>query len=176
MIWKRAYLDGSALAKVRYRGLQKSGEAALLHGADLAIAPWSRELLEAGVPTASRQRRDRNVRLFFSMTSENERFRPVAAPQPTTVPFNAVIVFDSSVERELVRRRLIRERVYGSVHWAQPLSAPARVQDLAKRILTIPVDQRYDEGEVARICEILTSPDQPARARLEWRASERALD
>ena len=46
MVLKRDYLSGGAVEKSAYRDLQTRGEAALLAGRDLAIASWSRVLVE----------------------------------------------------------------------------------------------------------------------------------
>jgi hypothetical protein len=158
MIWKRDYLGGGPVVKETYRDFQAQGESALLNGADLAMAPWSRAALEAGIPTRWRDRRVRNVRAFLARTADDPRFQALGGSSVDQgCPFNAVLIFADPVQREGVRTRLVAHRVYAAVHWSQPASATGRVGDLAGRILTIPLDQRYTETDVDRIARILAA-------------------
>jgi hypothetical protein len=163
MILKREHLSGASLNVDDYRELQIRGEATLLASRDLAIAPWSRMLIEPGIPSKWRERRRRNVEAFFALTRSDRRFRSALnSPEDHACPFNGVIVFAEPAEREAVQRMLIVNHVYAAVHWAQPGATSARVRYLADRILTIPLDQRYDVADVRRIVEIIGSPNPSA--------------
>ena len=103
-----------------------------------------------------RAKRGRNVRAFLAATSHDRRFRALAtSPGADVCPFNGVLVFERSPDRDQVRQNLAEARIYTAVHWPQPADAPDRVRDLASRILTIPLDQRYDEEDVNRVVAAL---------------------
>ena len=160
MTRKSDYLAGAPVEKDRYRELQMRGEAAMLAGDDLAMTPWSRSTLLDGIPVSWRARRGRNVRAFLAAIPNDRRFRALAAgPEADVCPFNAVLVFERSPDRDRVRQNLAEARIYTAVHWPQPADAPDRVRDLASRILTIPLDQRYDEEDVSRVVASLSGSE-----------------
>jgi hypothetical protein len=165
MILKSEHLSGASLKGADYRELQTRGEATLLASRDLAIAPWSRMLIEPGIPMKWRERRRRNVEAFFELTGSDRRFRSALnKPEGRACPFNAVVVFAEPAERDAVQRVLVVNHVYPTVHWAQPGAISARVRFLADRILTIPLDQRYDVVDVQRVVEIISSSNPHARS------------
>lgn len=108
-----------------------------------------------------RVQRGRNIRRFLELTEKDKRFGPVSRSFGEDVcPFNAILLFISSGERDAARRLLASHGVYAAVHWAQPESAGERIRDLGERILTIPLDQRYGESDAARIARILVPSDK----------------
>jgi len=61
--------------------------------------------------------------------------------------------------RDMVRCRLAEQRIFCPVHWQlpsdiSPKSFPEAAK-LSKTILTLPIDQRYDEHDMARIADTL---------------------
>ena len=73
-------------------------------------------------------------------------------------PFFAPLVFSSSGERERVRKLLIQHDVYPPVHWELPAEVPKSFEyehHLSKRIISIPIDQRYTERELSVVVRLL---------------------
>ena len=68
--------------------------------------------------------------------------------------------------RSRLRAALREERIYCPVHWPAPSALPAPGPSSRHRYhheLSLPIDQRYDEGDMARVAEALARLDaQPA--------------
>lgn len=61
-------------------------------------------------------------------------------------------------ERDQVRKALFRHGIYPPVHWPIEDAVPGRFEEshaLAREIMTLPCDQRYDESDMARMAEIV---------------------
>ena len=71
-------------------------------------------------------------------------------------PFNAIVVFPSETLREQFRSQLLAEGIYVTVHWVVGTEASFHSLDLSRRILTIPVDQRYGLEDLQRIVSVLS--------------------
>lgn len=158
MTMKSEYLRGGTVPKDSFRALLQQGESLLISGEDLVIAPWSEALIRSGVPRMWRKKRETNIRRFWQLF---ERLPGVEAIHTATVdghcPLNAVLLFDDRGHRDAVRRKLMEQRVYAAVHWPQPSEENRRVRETADRVLTIPLDQRYDESDVRRVARIAAS-------------------
>jgi hypothetical protein len=161
MIWKREYLVGSTnspATKNTFRSFQIEGEKLLSETRNQGISPWSRVLLDDGFPQRWRQQREKNVRLFLDLVSGHSGIEPLFVNWPTDhCPFNAILVFPSETHREVSRLSLIAENIYPPIHWMPLPGASARSLDLARRILTVPLDQRYGSQDVHRVASILGS-------------------
>jgi len=156
MALKQIYLSGGDSPREGYLRLQREGEAALLATSDLRMSPWTETLLGSGVPRASRARREANVRQVLDLTKGHPDFRPLFDHWPEGhCPFNAILVFRDAETRDAVRTRLLQNRIFPAVHW-ESSSADPRIDELSRRILTVPVDQRYGSEDVGRVASWLT--------------------
>ncbi len=73
-------------------------------------------------------------------------------------PFCVPLVFDTEQERERCKRKLIGNDVFPPVHWELPDDVPrsfAYEHRLSRRILSIPIDQRYSEEQLSTIVNTL---------------------
>lgn len=158
MIRKTDYLAGAPTSKDRFRDLQTLGESTLLASDDLEITPWSMASLADGVPVEWRRRRARNVRAFLAGTEQDPRFRAIwsdGGQRDDLCPFNVVLLFERSSDRDAVRGALADARVFTAIHWPQSERASARIRDVSDRILTIPLDLRYGGSDVARVVDVV---------------------
>lgn len=166
MFWKERYLQGTppfATSKDVMRDLQLHGEEMLTRSSGLAISAASAALLARGYPVAWRLRREANVRQFNAAVARAEPFRPVVTTWPEGhCPFGGIVAFETRQLRDRTRARLIARGVYPAVHWDAAPSSSARARDLAERILTLTVDQRYGESDVARLCGALLDAARPS--------------
>ena len=81
------------------------------------------------------------------------------------VPFGLQLVCDSQATRDAVRASLAERKIYTPVHWPTiqgMATGYCEAEDIARRILTIPADHRYDSSDMDRVLQVLTSY-QPGR-------------
>lgn len=157
MILKKDYLaDGMESLKEVFREFQVKGEAMLADAPLKAISPWSRAILSFGFPVAWREQRRKNVQTLLAFISEVPTIQVLFTEWPTgCCPFAAILLFPSCKIRDQYRMRLINARIYPAVHWNLGSSTSPAALDLSGRVLTIPVDQRYDDEDVKHIASIL---------------------
>lgn len=160
MILKREYILGSeknSELKQVFRQLQIDGENRLTTTQLSSISPWSKALIERGYPMMWRTKRSHNVRYFIDLlkavSSVETLFDNWIDGEQN--PFNPIIVFPSEIVRERVRKGLIEKKIYPVVHWKVSLYSTQESQSLSKRVMTIPLDQRYSEQDVERCATIL---------------------
>jgi len=159
MVLKKKYLYsflGMTPVKSAFRRLQVRGEKVLSESEGLSLSPWSCFFLEPGFPKRWRYRREENVRRFLELTTNAKDFEALFTSWPEGhCPFNAVLVFPFGELRDRYRDQLISQDVYAQIHWIlDPDTAPYAL-DLSRRILTIPLDQRYGPEDVDRIASML---------------------
>lgn len=158
MVLKADYLTGRSGPNVKglFREWQVTGEAQLVNSGGPGVSPWSRAMIASGIPTEWRSRRERNTREFLQSVTRCDLMAPLFHDWPKGhVPFNPVVLFPSASIRDDFRQRLISEGIYCPVHWMAAPDSPSHVADLASRILTIPVDQRYGAPQVSRVVATL---------------------
>lgn len=163
MIWKKEYLDtykiDSALKDI-VRKFQIEGEQLLSESENLSISPWSRSLLLKGFPENWRIQREKNVRLLLDFIKECNNFKPLFSDWPLGhCPFNVVLVFNTEMYRETFRYRIISKGIFTPVHWALNSGNDGHTLDLSRRILTIPVDQRYSANDMRCIADVIKEID-----------------
>jgi len=157
MILKRDYLEGSnGRIKEIFRGFQLDGERNLAASNSMAVSPWSRFLLASGCPLEWRKRRAENARIFLNLISLHPSIRSLFTVWPEKhCPFNAVLQFPSKNARDECRSSLIKSQVYPMIHWELSPESSVDSLQLASRIMTIPVDQRYNVEDMKRVASLL---------------------
>ena len=73
-------------------------------------------------------------------------------------PYGFMIKSD---KREIIKEKLIYNKVYPPIHWNLPEEVKEFKDswDLSKRILTMPIDQRYNRKHMKYIIKVLTCPE-----------------
>jgi len=157
MIWKKEYLDSSnrePSLKDAYRAFQIKGEKELSNSNNPGIATWSRSLLAYGFPKQWRTQRKTNANSLLKLLADHSKFEPLFQNWHNGFcPFNVVLVFNSTLHRETFLRYLITRGIYPAIHWTIHKGSK-RVINLSSRILTIPVDQRYNLDDMERIASV----------------------
>lgn len=69
--------------------------------------------------------------------------------------FNPVLLLSDKMERDALKRHLIKNFIYPPIHWVIDDYNYGDTKDFSDRVLTIPVDYRYDKNDVARVCECI---------------------
>ncbi len=159
MILKAAWRTGHAVPKSSFRELQQAGERALLG----STAPAT-TLTRAVVPLVDvwrlRAARTHNARrLIAALPSRTPTWRVLGGARADTAPFHVQLLCPSESIRDGLLAHLRRNGIFAPVHWRQPRtqfwSGDEEAADRASRILTIPVDHRYQAYDIRRIADVL---------------------
>lgn len=73
-------------------------------------------------------------------------------------PFTMPLIFKSEKERNKIRNFLIKNYIYPPIHWNIKDIVPKNFiyeHDLSKRILSLPIDQRYNPKDLDRVISLL---------------------
>ena len=158
MLWKREYVIGRSMleAKLTYRAWQLAGEQAFDTSAVSFATDLSRQYLSNGIPVQWRKRRVANTKRLLSKLLDNREFRPIFLDWPQeAAPLGVVLEFNSLRQRDNARKRLQKLGIYCPVHWPAPVGSDPAARELAKRLLTIPTDQRYNSRDMDKIAEFM---------------------
>lgn len=148
---KDLYLQGHDVDKATYRELLARGEDRMTGGPPAPISVLARELLRVFPLTAWAEHQRR---LFEHGLRHLPSVRVLRPRDPAATPFGFAVVFADARQRDRVRERLTEERVYCSALW--PLDEPRHPgvpegdRDLARRLVVLPCDARYDAADVER--------------------------
>jgi dTDP-4-amino-4,6-dideoxygalactose transaminase len=145
------------LSKDRYYSLFKDAEDRLgEHPWPTKMSNISKNVLsKLDLKKISRIRR-RNY-IFLEKNLKSKKINLLFKKIPDNViPLGCPIV---SKNRDKIRKELIKYKIYPPVHWQLPKELNKNEfkdsWDLSKRILTIPIDQRYNLEDMKRIIKIL---------------------
>jgi hypothetical protein len=159
MLIKRAFLNGANLPRGAFRELQIAGERALEDDCGGCAMNVSKELIQIVRAWSWRERRTQNVRRFLDRLTPltPAGVAPLFSAWPAgSAPFAAVLVCADESTRESLRRFMIDRNIFVAVHWPQPAGSDplaAEAADLSRRLLTVPLDQRYGNEEVDRVAD-----------------------
>ncbi len=158
MILKKDYLENeNRRLKKTFRCFQTDGEKLLGESQLSAISPWSKFMIAAGYPLKWRAARENNVRIFLGLIANDPLFKPLFTDWPSNhCPFNAVLIFFSNFTREKYRLNLIKSGIYPAIHWEVDSDASPDIQDLASKVMTIPVDHRYGVEDIDYIASVIS--------------------
>jgi hypothetical protein len=159
MILKAAWLSGQAVPKPTFRALQQAGERALLCSAAPA-ATMTRAVLPLVDVWRLRSARTHNARqLIAALPTRTDTWRVLGDARADTAPFHVQLLCPCESTREALLAHLRQNRIFAPVHWPQPRtqiwSGDDAAADHASRILTIPVDHRYQAADVWKIAMVL---------------------
>ncbi|MHB8972329.1 MAG: hypothetical protein ACYC3X_15665 [Pirellulaceae bacterium] len=155
MMLKALYLEGQAVGKESYRALQLLGEEGIASGEISGLDPLAAQVLDC-LPWESwrRQRRDNHAVLAEALREiPSIEVLPPSA-DTGSCSFAVIVMFPTSVLREMVRTDLIASSIYPAVLWpisciAQPeLAAAGRI---ANRMLALACDFRYGSEDLLRV-------------------------
>jgi len=157
MIYKGEYLCGSGTdaLKTQFRDLQVKGEDLMRQSRISAISPPSFAYVSDGAPTLWRQQRADNARYLLGNLIHSDRAHCMYERWPDgAVPFALPILFPSQSERDACQSLLQKNRIYCPVHWVCQTTDPDALA-LSRTILSLPVDQRYMEGDMDCISRVI---------------------
>lgn len=101
---------------------------------------------------------EKNVRILLDLIAQSSIIEPLFTKWTTNhCPFNAILLFPSKAVRDKYRLRLIESNIYPAIHWELSNAASKDIIELSNRIMTIPVDHRYNKEDINNIAEVLLS-------------------
>jgi hypothetical protein len=158
MLLKRAYLSGAKISKDVYRQLEIESSIELDDPNNSVVSSFTSNILSCLNISEFRRQRETNVKQFlnWSLTEAHPFWMPLFTSWPEgCVPFNSIIVCESTHIRDALRKYLIGQNIFPAIHWEQATpetsSNDPLAIDLSNRILTIPTDQRYSSDDVSHV-------------------------
>jgi hypothetical protein len=156
MVLKASWLRGRDVDKPAFRALQQAGEVGLRDCAAPASA-FTQAVLPRLDVSRLRSVRAENARVLVK--SLGFGWYPLTHGPPDAVPFNVQLLCRSEAARDALLAHLAAEQIFAPVHWRQPVtefwSGDAVAAEYAARLLTVPVDHRYDTVDMQRIVDVL---------------------
>jgi hypothetical protein len=96
-------------------------------------------------------KRKENLDYIYKNLVDNDIFATLFKREEIKSPFFMPLLFKNEKLREIYRKKLINSNIYPPIHWELPTDIPLTFKyehDLSKRILSIPIDQRYGLKEM----------------------------
>jgi len=159
---KHQYLTGGAVEKKQYRELEIASQNEMGCEENNLVSEFTRQTLPQLDVARLRAIKAANIRIFLELASQqpNAKWKPLFLQwDPSTVPLNAILLFEDEPTRNRIRAELIQENIFTAVHWLQPnhhiSSGDDQTIEVTKRVLTIPLDARYDADDVRKVYSIL---------------------
>jgi dTDP-4-amino-4,6-dideoxygalactose transaminase len=169
VILKDSYLKQDYTNEEEYQSylrLLHEAKASLDAQSDIiGISKWTVKLLNRFDWQAIIRSRQRNYRYLASCLEDTKVIRALLPELPPGVcPLGSPIVANSPEVRDTLKESLVQHGIYPPIHWQLPMEVnetefPAS-RGLSRRILTIPIDQRYGDTEMEYISGVLRSFDR----------------
>lgn len=152
MISKREYLDGDALVEKEafLREFSESNKWISDNYSHLMIDDESISFLQSINVDYERKIRRRNATILYEGLKNcclDFLFKEEEMDCPLFLP---VIIKDN--KRDLIREKLIENKIYCPIHWPKPDRCESNLYDME---LSLICDQRYNEKDMQRIIDIL---------------------
>lgn len=70
--------------------------------------------------------------------------------------FSLTIVCEDQEQRDALRKHLIQQSIYPAILWSiAPQQSTEEAHNLSTRILSLPIDGRYHEDDIQKVCQII---------------------
>jgi ectoine hydroxylase-related dioxygenase (phytanoyl-CoA dioxygenase family) len=161
MLLKQRYLSGMDIEKSSYRELEIKGLDALESEEPNGVSIVTHHLLPLLNVAQLRQQRLDNYQTFLQSAASypSGDWSPLLQTWPAgAVPFSGVMLCRSAQIRDQLRQYLIEHQIYPAIHWEQRQdmdTGDPQAQDLADRVLTLTLDQRYERQDVLAIMQVV---------------------
>ncbi|MFA5392086.1 MAG: hypothetical protein WC306_00095 [Candidatus Paceibacterota bacterium] len=102
------------------------------------------------------RRRVKNLKFMYKKISDKKLF--LFNFKTIKSPFTLPLIFKDEKEKNSIKETLIENNIYPLIHWDFKNIVPKDYSEehkLRKRILSIPIDQRYDEKDLSKAINIL---------------------
>ena len=155
--WLQGVIDDGGFGKEQVRRLELLAEQDLLRGVAAPISDWSRQWLERLSLDRMNAARARTHVVLRASLDGLAGVRVLGPPAPAA-PAMAVLALPDPAMRDVVRTRLIANRIYPAVLWpipAQADGAPDPAHAFSATVLMLHVDSRYSSDDMRRVASVL---------------------
>ncbi len=162
MFLKNCYLYGRDVNKDTFRVLQRDGEARLGTDTSSKASLFTQNILPLLDIDGQRRQRKENVHALIANIQhiQTNLWKLLFTEWPSGhTPFGVVLLCKDLETRSQLHEWLLNHRIYCPIHWMinEEVDIPDinLVKNISHRVLTIPVDQRYDLTDVSRVFALL---------------------
>ncbi|MFF5078704.1 hypothetical protein ACFY36_16755 [Actinoplanes sp. NPDC000266] len=154
-------LKAAGVPREAFRPLQQEGERALLCSTAPPSATTAAALPFLDVAGLRKTDTDRAQALLALLPTETPDWH-LLPPGPR--PFRLQLVCRTEETRDALQRHLAQHQIYAPVHWRQTTfrSHDRQTENLAARMLTLPVDHRCNPSDLHRLADVLMPSTEPA--------------
>jgi hypothetical protein len=161
---KHRYLVGEEIEKDRYRKLEIESQNEMGYESGNLVSDFTARHLHLLDIAGLRAQKMANIRSFlkFADNKPNSKWKPLFKHWDAgTAPLNAIVQCQTETTRDQIRAHLIKHNIFTAIHWLQPhqgiSSGDEETIELTRRVLTIPLDARYDATDVRKVFEIMSA-------------------
>jgi hypothetical protein len=161
MTLKGLYLAGHPVDKQLYRDLSAEAEQHIADDRVSGMTPWSREMLNVFPQQRWRRARRSNHEALRQELLSLPRCRLVLPDEKNDdgCPFSAILLCDTSTQRDQLHAALVAHEIYPAVLWPMDSALirgiPDENRSEASRMLSISCDHRYSSGDMHRIAALV---------------------
>lgn len=95
---------------------------------------------------------NKNIRINNFNILKNSIYKPIS----NKIYFSYPIIFDTFEDREFIRKKLIKNNIYPIIYWPLDFDNEKKCNHyITDRILSIPIDERYNNNNINYILKIL---------------------
>jgi len=158
MLMKSLYLEGHDISKPLFRELMDSGERDAATGSVAKVSPLSETVIDVFPFETWRSARRDNFERLAAGLGVARPFEVLNPAERSAAPFAVACVFPNADSCAAAEKQMIARDVYPSRLW--PLEDPvvAGVPEehicLSRRMLTLPTDGRYTQGDINRVLDV----------------------
>ena len=146
---KARYLAGEAVEKAEFRKGYVETEECFDYAPVGTLDNASQDYLKSFDIRSWYNRKRENWELLKDIKKDGVR---VISPESMgCYPFSFVLLFDTTEERDRVRKALIEHQIYPAVLWNVPDTASDVVKSFSQRMLSIHCDGRYTEEDILQL-------------------------
>ena len=146
-VLKHYYIQGEANTNMLYRHLFNLYENGIDTESNFAISGLSKLLLRCFSVSDVIEKRKSNAEYLF----ENLHVE-YSVQKSSSVYYTLPILLNN---RDEIRKRLMRKRIYCAVHWPEADMLTEHARRISRRILSLPIDQRYGHDEMGYLVNSL---------------------
>lgn len=150
---KKRYIKGEAIDKNEYLELfSNSNKWIEKNYSDIGIDEFSKKYLENVEFEVHRIQRIKNANVLYDGLMNHNEFSFLFSREEIDCPL-FVPIYVKNGKRDLIRKKLIEEKIYCPVHWPHPKENCS--SNLYDSELSLVCDHRYTEKDMLRIVNIL---------------------
>lgn len=158
MVMKTFYLNGEYECNAKYRKIFEAAENSFdSQEVPMCISDFSRYLLECLDIKDIINKRKRNTRRLKQGLKGNKYIIPIIEFTDDECPFTFPVYVDN---RDRFRQYLIENNIFCAVHWPMEdndINNRTIARGISDSIISLPIDQRYDENEIDYMLNIIDS-------------------